>query len=77
MNEEVNQRTLQAFYENQLHKTKDGTGVMIFISLLEKRVNIIGDWGINSKVGQNFWDSELRYLSKAIKNKNIAMVYLR
>lgn len=72
VNEEVNQRTLQAFYENQLHQTKEGTGVMIFISLLEKRVNIIGDWGINSKVDQSFWDNEIRTLSKAIKEKNIA-----
>ena len=70
--EEVNQRTLQAFYENQLHQTKDGTGVMIFISLLEKRVNIIGDWGINSKVSQSFWDDEIKSLTEAIRNKNIA-----
>ena len=44
---------------------------MIFISLLEKRVNIIGDWGINSKVDQRFWETEIKTLSTAIKNKNI------
>jgi putative membrane protein len=71
IDEEVTQRTLQAFYNNHLHKTKDGTGVLIFISLLEKRINIIGDYGINAKVDQNYWDSELEILARSIKNNEI------
>tara|TARA_B100000925_G_scaffold289512_1_gene272534 strand:+ start:422 stop:1045 length:624 start_codon:yes stop_codon:yes gene_type:complete len=69
--EEVHQRTLQAFFNNHLHKTKDGTGVLIFISLMEKRINIIGDHGINEKVGQSFWDSELDILAKSLKDENV------
>ena len=69
--EEVHQRTLQAFFNNHLHKTKDGTGVLIFISLMEKRINIIGDHGINEKVGQSFWDSELDILAKSLKDEKV------
>ncbi len=70
-NEEVRQRTLEAFFSNNLHQTKDSTGVLIFISLLERRINIIGDKGINQKVDQNFWDNEVEVLSQSIKSKKI------
>lgn len=69
--EEVRQRTLEAFYSNNLHQTKDSTGVLIFISLLERRINIIGDKGINQKVDQDFWDNEVEVLSKSIKSKKV------
>ena len=35
INEEVEEAALKAFYQNGLYKTKDETGVLIFISLFE------------------------------------------
>lgn len=71
INEEVEQKALQCFYANKLHQTRDKTGVLIYISLLERKINILGDLGINEKVGQAFWDEEVNILSKSIKNNNI------
>ena len=69
--EEVNQKALQTFFANNLHQTKDATGILIFISILERRVQILGDHGINKKVDQNFWDDEVNKLSQSIKNNQV------
>lgn len=55
MDEEVHQRALQAFHELGLHSTRDHTGVLIMVSLLEHRVEIVADRGIAAQVGPEFW----------------------
>jgi len=55
IDEEVNQRALQAFYEHNLHTTKDHTAILIMVSLLERRVEILADAGINAKVSKETW----------------------
>lgn len=71
INEEVEQKALQSFYTNKLHLTRDKTGVLIYISILERKINILGDAGINEKVDQAFWDEEVSILAHAIKSNNI------
>jgi uncharacterized membrane protein len=47
---------LKEFVANEMHKTVDKTGVMIFILLDEHKFEIIADEGINSKISQDKWD---------------------
>ena len=49
------EQAFQEFYANGLHKTEAATGVLIFVSLLERRVIVMADEGINSRVDDNFW----------------------
>ncbi|HIJ89879.1 MAG: hypothetical protein OEV89_03860 [Desulfobulbaceae bacterium] len=48
----VAERALRAFYEKNLHTTRDNTGVLFFISLLERKVWILADTGIYQKISQ-------------------------
>jgi putative membrane protein len=48
----VAERALRAFYEKNLHTTRDNTGVLFFISLLEHKVWILADTGIYEKISQ-------------------------
>ncbi|OGQ86390.1 MAG: hypothetical protein A2512_05485 [Deltaproteobacteria bacterium RIFOXYD12_FULL_56_24] len=48
----VSERALRAFYEKKLHTTRDNTGVLFFISLLEHKVWILADTGIYQKISQ-------------------------
>ncbi len=48
----VAERALRAFYEKKLHTTRDNTGVLFFISLLERKVWILADSGIYQKISQ-------------------------
>lgn len=53
--EAVRERAVRAFYEKGLYKTRDETGILIFISLLEHRVWILGDRGIDARIPPDFW----------------------
>ena len=48
----VAERALRAFYEKKLHTTRDNTGVLFFISLLERKVWVLADSGIYQKISQ-------------------------
>lgn len=48
----VAERALRTFYEKKLHTTRDNTGVLFFISLLERKVWILADTGIYQKISQ-------------------------
>jgi putative membrane protein len=49
------EQAFQEFYANGLHRTEAATGVLLFVSLLEHRVVILADEGIDAKVEPEFW----------------------
>jgi len=53
--EAVRERAVYAFFQKGVHRTEEETGILIFISLLERKVWIIGDRGIHGKIGSDFW----------------------
>jgi len=63
----VKSRALRAFYEKGLHRTKDNTGVMFFLSLLERKVWVIADKGIHEKVKQHELDRFARAVSEGVR----------
>ena len=67
MDSKVRRRAEAAFYEHGLHKTREGSGVLIMISLLERRVQILADRAINEKVPPATWDTVVAQLLQAIK----------
>ena len=66
--EEVHQKALEIFFHRNLHTTKDRTGILIMISLLEHRVEVVADAGINEKVEKHTWDNLVKELIRQIKN---------
>ena len=62
----VRERAVRAFYEKRLYKTRDENGILIFISLLERKVWILGDRGIDSKVSHGSWQTLARDVSGGI-----------
>lgn len=70
MNEKVKNRALRYFVESGVINTKDRTGILIFISLLEKRVELIADIGIAEKIKQEEWDNVVNLIVEGIKQGN-------
>ena len=68
LNEAVKERAVRAFYEKGLHKTKNSTGILVFISLFEHKVWILGDCGINAKIPADSWLELVRILTAGLKN---------
>lgn len=48
-------RALRAFHEHGLHRTAQGTGVLVFASLFERRAVVLGDHGIHARMGEGEW----------------------
>ena len=67
MDLQVRRRAEAAFYEHGLHKTREGSGILIMISLLERRVQILADRAIDEKVPPATWDAVVQQLVSAIK----------
>jgi putative membrane protein len=63
----VRQRAAAAFVEREVFKTKARTGILIFLSLFERRVVVLADSGINAKVGQHEWDGIVAEIARGIR----------
>ena len=51
----VTQRAKEAFLAEQIFATRQRTGILFFISLLEHRVLVLGDSGISTVFGDSGW----------------------
>lgn len=66
---EVERAAFTHFFAAGLHNTRDATGVLIYISVLERRVWILGDRGINERIPPQTWQESVRRLTTGIKEK--------
>lgn len=70
IDEAVHLRSLAAFTSHGLHYTKAHTGILIFASLFEHRVEVLADRGINEKVQAGTWDEVVQILTAGLKSGN-------
>lgn len=66
MDEAARARAARAFHEHGLHRTAEGTGVLVFASLFEREAVILGDHGIHARMGQE-WDRAVAALTAGMK----------
>ena len=62
----VSLKTQSLFLDLGLSQTRDRTGVLIVVSLFERRVEILADQGIHSKVAPGFWDDEVSTIVRSV-----------
>jgi putative membrane protein len=65
--EEVEEAALTSFYRNGLNNTRDRTGILIFISVFERRALVLADEGINAKVDSSVWQEVVDLVVSSIK----------
>lgn len=75
MKRETHQRALEAFYYHNVHKTQSRTGVLIFISLFERRIEIIGDLKISEKIDQKIWNEIILGFSTEVKSTPLTLAF--
>ena len=68
----VHRRALVHFVEAGVIDTENRTGILIFISKKEQRVELIADSGINKVVNKNEWDKIVTSIVEAIKEGKTA-----
>jgi len=60
-------RAALAFLDEEVFRTRDRTGILLFVSLFEHRVVVLGDSGINQKVEAEEWDALVRRAAEGIR----------
>lgn len=63
----VRERAVRAFYEKRLYRTRDENGILVFISILERKVWILGDRGVDSMIPHEAWQKHAREISAGIR----------
>jgi putative membrane protein len=56
------------FMAHGVHLTEQRTGVLIYVALADRRVEIVADAGINAKVDQSDWDGIAQEVVSAARN---------
>ena len=64
----VAQKAKEVFLAEEVFKTRDRTGILIFVSLLERSVVVLGDSGINAKVEQSAWEGITGHVTNGMKS---------
>ena len=65
-------RALRYFVESGVYATKERTGILIFISCMEREVIILADKGISSKIDQSVWNTLSGAIAAGVKSGNTA-----
>jgi putative membrane protein len=67
MEAEVQEAAAMQFFHKGLYRTRDATGVLIYISVFERKVWVLGDRGIDAKIGPGFWGETVAGIVAGIK----------
>jgi putative membrane protein len=73
----VLRRAQGAFLEEQVFLTRERTGILLFVSLFERRVVVLGDAGINAKVVPETWDAIAEEVARGIRRGRAAEAICR
>jgi len=66
-NRKVHERAVRYFTEAGIFNTRDRTGILIFLSFLERRVELIADKGISSKIPKERWEGIVSHITLGIR----------
>lgn len=73
MEHETRQRAYEAFFQHGIHLTEKNNGVLIFISLLERKIRIVTDIGVKEKIDQKVWDEIIVDFSDNVHKSDLAL----
>ena len=65
-------RAIELFSQLRVWDTEHNSGVLVYLQLIDRRVEIVADRGINARLGQAFWDGVCRRLETAFRAGDFA-----
>lgn len=66
------ERTVQVFNLLDMDKTELHSGVLLYVSLDDRKFAILADSGINSRLGEKYWDKLYVKTTERFRNNSIA-----
>ena len=65
-------RAKEIFLDLGMHHTQERNATLIYIATVDHQAAILGDSGIHSKVGMEFWQQEIRKMMLHFKQDHLA-----
>ncbi|MFT4604385.1 MAG: putative membrane protein [Rhodothermales bacterium] len=72
MAEAVHARAIKAFVQEEVFDTRDRTGILLFVSQFERRIEVMGDAGINAAVSSDDWVDVIKVVKQGITDGKLA-----
>lgn len=67
----VHRRAMQAFVEEEVFATRNRTGILLFVSLLEHRIEVLADAGIYQHVDDGAWQGVTARIRAGIESGHL------
>ena len=64
-------RAVEGFLEHELFDTRDRTGILLFVSLNEHRIEVLADRGIDAQVDETAWTDVSDHIRQGIENDRL------
>ena len=65
-------RAKEIFSELKMNETADRNAVLVYVALKDKQLAVFGDEGIHSKLGNDYWNAEVRKMISEFNKENYA-----
>ncbi|MGI9537345.1 MAG: TPM domain-containing protein [Desulfocapsaceae bacterium] len=63
----VREAAASAFFSEALHDTRDANGILLYVSVFERRVWVLGDHGIDERIDPQIWKEIVDLVSHGIR----------
>jgi putative membrane protein len=70
LDEEVQESAITGFFQHGLYRTRQATGVLLLISIFERKVWVLADHGIHTKIPQQQWQSVVDTVTEGFRSKH-------
>lgn len=60
-------RAAEVFYQLQMQNTKERNAALVYIATQDRQLAVFGDEGIHAKVGEAFWQQEVKIMLSHFK----------
>jgi len=60
-------RAKELFVQLEMMKTKDRNAVLLYFAMKDRQLAILGDEGIHQRLGQDFWNNEIKTIVAEFK----------
>ena len=65
-------RAAELFIQLQMQKTDERNAVLVYVAMKDRQLAVFGDEGIHKKVGNEYWDHEVKKMITNFNRENYA-----
>lgn len=65
-------RAVEVFASLKMENTSARNGVLVYVALKDRQLAVLGDRGIHQKVGQTFWNDQVRQILSHFNKEDYA-----